>query len=289
MRSRISALVPCGNEESVIRACLESVRWADEVLVVLDAASEDGSRAVCERLADRVLVHPYESYAAQNNWAIPRCSHPWVLLVDADERVTPALRARVLALLEEDGRGHAGFHVRRENLFYGRVIWHGGWDADYPLRLFRRDAARFEERRVHAPLRVEGSVGRIEEPLQHDTHRGMSRWLQKLDRYTTWAAADLHARGRRATWIQLLLRPAWRFLRALLLRGGLLDGVRGLLIAWSGAVVVFVKYAKLWELERRAAPSEGGDGDHTRGEGSREPGADKELEPRATSARRERG
>jgi glycosyltransferase involved in cell wall biosynthesis len=255
MRSRLSALVPCGDEESVIRGCLESVRWADEVLVVLDAASRDGSRAICEELADRILVHPYEDSASQKNWAIPQCAHPWVLVVDADERVTSPLRERILAILADNGGGYDGFRIRRENLFYGRVVRHGGWHSDYQMRLFRRDAARYEPRRVHAGIRLSGRAGRLEEPLRHDTHRGMAPYLRKLDRYTTWAAEDLRGKGRGATWASLLFRPTWRFLRMYGLRLGFLDGVRGLLIAGSAAMVVFTKYAKLWEMQQREAPA----------------------------------
>ncbi|MEQ8763840.1 MAG: glycosyltransferase family 2 protein [Planctomycetota bacterium] len=247
-RARLTALVPCGNEERVIRGCLESVRFADEVLVVLDAASTDRSREICEEVADRVLVHEYVDSATQKNWAIPQAAEPWVVVVDADERVTPELRERILEVLAEDGGGCDGYIIRRENLYYGKPVKHGGWHADYLLRLFRRDVGRYQQLRVHADVEVPGKVGRIEAPFLHDTHRGMRPYLTKFDRYTTWAAEDLFKQGRKPTWSQLFFRPWFRFLKMYVLRLGFLDGMRGLLIAGSAAMVVFTKYAKLWEM-----------------------------------------
>ncbi len=257
-RARLTALIPCGNEEQVIRGCLESVQWADEILVVLDAASHDRSREICEEFTDRILVHEYVDSASQKNWAIPQAAEPWVMVVDADERVTPELRDRVLEILAEHGGGCDGYRVRRENLYYGQPIRHGGWHADYLLRLFRRDVGRYQDLRVHADVEVPGKVGRIEAPFLHDTHRGMRLYLQKFDRYTTWAAEDLYRQGRQPTWWQLFFRPWFRFLKMYFLRLGFLDGMRGLLIAGSAAMVVFTKYAKLWEM--RYLDGQGRDG-----------------------------
>jgi len=251
-REKLSVLVPTFNEERNIRACLETVRWADEVVVV-DSFSTDRTREIASELADRILEHEYVNSAAQKNWAIPQMSHPWVLIVDADERVTPELRDEILGVLE-DSRGLDGFRIRRLNHFMGKRVRFCGWQNDTVLRLFRRDLGRYQEREVHADVIIaSGRVGRLRAPLLHYTFDSFEQYLRKYDRYTTWAAGDRARRTRRVRWHHLALRPAWRFFRQYFLQLGFLDGLTGLVICTMAAHSVFLKYAKLWERQQKAA------------------------------------
>ena len=249
-REKISVLVPTLNEERNIRACLETVRWADEVVVV-DSFSTDRTREIAGEIADRVLEHEYVNSATQKNWAIPQASHPWVLIVDADERATPELREEILGVLE-DCRGLDGFRIRRLNHFMGKRVRFCGWQNDSCLRLFRRDLGHYQDREVHADVIISsGRVGALRGKLLHYTFDSFEQYLKKFDRYTSWAAGDRARRTPCVRWHHLALRPAWRFFRQYILKLGFLDGLTGLVICRMAAYSVFMKYARLWERQER--------------------------------------
>jgi len=249
MRQQVTAIVPTYNEESNIRECLESVKWADEVIVV-DSFSTDSTVEICRGYGVRLVQHEYVNSAAQKNWILPQTQHRWVLIVDADERVTAALREEIAALLAE-GPKCDGYWIRRRNRFMGREVRFCGWQRDKVLRFFDRDKARYEGKHVHAEVQLKGRVGFLKSPLVHDSYRDFSSYLMKLDKYTDWGAEDLLRRGRRMTVLHLLVRPPARFVRMYLLQLGFLDGVRGLIICTLGATSVFLKHAKLWRLSFR--------------------------------------
>jgi glycosyltransferase involved in cell wall biosynthesis len=248
-REKISILAPTFNEERNIRACLETVRWADEIVVV-DSFSTDRTVEIAREFTDRILQHEYIHSAAQKNWAIPQVTHPWVMIVDSDERVTPELRDEILGVLENN-RGLDGFRIRRINHFLGKRVRFCGWQHDAVLRLFRRDLGRYQEREVHADVIVEGGrVGRLRGRLLHYTFDSFEQYLRKFDRYTTWASGDRAKRTPRVRWRHLALRPAWRFWRQYVLQLGFLDGLTGLVLCSLAAYSVFLKYAKLWERQQ---------------------------------------
>lgn len=252
-RLPLTVLVPAFNEEENIRECLESVRWADEILVV-DSFSTDRTVEIAAEFNARILQHEYENSAAQKNWAIPQAAHPWVLIVDSDERVTPELRDEILALLEK-GPDRAGYRIRRLNHFLGRPIRHV-WKNDRCLRLFLRDKGRYQDRHVHADIILDGPCGELRYPLLHYTCRSFEQYMLKHDRYTTWAARDRAARTARVRWHHLTLRPAFRFFKQYVLKRGFLDGRAGLIISGLSAYSVFMKYAKLWEIQQRSGGQE---------------------------------
>jgi glycosyltransferase involved in cell wall biosynthesis len=246
---RLSVIVPTYNEAHNLRDCLESVRFADDIFVV-DSFSTDGTPEIAREYTDHVVQHEYVHSAAQKNWAIPQVKGDWILVVDADERVTPELRARIERILEE-GTPFDGFYVRRMTVFFGKLIRHCGWDRDYLVRLWRNGKGRYEDLEVHADVIVDGRVGTIREHLIHDTYRSFAHYMEKFDRYSTLAANDLYRQGQRAGWVNLTLRPLWRFLRMYVVRLGFLDGKHGLVLCSLAAFNVFVKYAKLWDRRRR--------------------------------------
>jgi len=249
MSGKLTALVPTFNEEEVIRDCLESVRWADEVFVV-DSFSHDQTVTIAREIGARVVQHEYVNSAAQKNWAIPQASHPWVLLVDADERVTPELRDEIRGLLAQ-GPSYDGYWIRRSNHFMKRRMEHGGWETDKVIRLFRRDCARYEDREVHAEINLPGRLPVLEHPLLHFSFRSFSQYWKKMQLYSDWSASQMWKEGKRAGWISIGLRPVQRFLKMYLVRRGFLDGLHGLVLSMLGAFTVFLKYAKLWELGLR--------------------------------------
>lgn len=249
-RERVTAIIPAGDEAHQIREAIRSVEWADEVYVVADAAATDGTAGVAGALSGvRVEVHEYGYSAAQKNWAIPRATHPWIFLLDADERCTPELRDEVLALLSR-GPDADAYWIRRRNLYFGRVMRFGGWQTDSVIRLFRRDC-RYADRRVHAEIEGYRSSGKLAGLLLHDTFRDWESYLAKLDRYTTWGAEQDLRDGKRAGFVNVALRPAFRFVKQYLFRLGFLDGIPGVIAVYLAVYGVFLKYAKMWDLQRR--------------------------------------
>jgi glycosyltransferase involved in cell wall biosynthesis len=255
VREPLSVLVTTKNEIVHIRSCLESARWAEEVVVV-DSGSTDGTLEVARALADRVLEHEYVTPAAQKNWALPQLRHRWALVVDADERVTPALRAEIERVLADPARAD-GYWIRRANHFLGKPIRSAGWQRDKVLRLFDRTKGAYEPVHVHEEVRVLGRVGFLRERLVHDTYRSLDQYFEKFHRYTRWSAQDLKERGVRASFGRLLLRPWLRFLRMYLLEGGFREGRHGLVLCWLAAFSVFTKYARRWEDEVGGRPGGG--------------------------------
>lgn len=248
MRQSVTALITTLNEEHNIRDCLASVAWADEILLI-DSGSTDNTLEIAGQFKPRVLEHEYENAAAQKNWAIPQARHDWVLIVDADERVSPELKIEIERILLR-GPEHPGYYIKRENYFFGRKVNHCGWQRDYVLRLFDRRKGRYEDKWVHADVQLDGKPGRIEQVLTHYTYRDWDEYFERFSRYTTWAARDLQEAGKSAGFFNLFVRPVVRFWKQYLWLGGLLDGRTGLILCMLSAFSVFTKYAKLWRMTR---------------------------------------
>ncbi len=246
----LSVLITTFNEAENLPACLEGVKWADEIIVV-DSGSTDATCSIACAHGARVIEHPYESAARQKNWALPHTTHPWVLILDADERVPPALAGEIRAVVAGEGPAD-GYFLRRRSFFLGREIRHCGWGQDRVLRLFRRDRGRYDDRWVHEALQLDGQAAALSTPLLHMTYRTMNDYLDKIRRYTVRGAADLRARGRRPSWFMILVRPPARFVRMYILQAGFLDGAHGLILCLLTAYSVWLKYAQLHEPERTA-------------------------------------
>jgi glycosyltransferase involved in cell wall biosynthesis len=249
VREPLSVLVPAKNEARNLRACLESVRWAEEVLVV-DSGSSDGSLEIARALADRVLEHEYVNSAAQKNWALPQLRHRWALIVDADERVTPELRAEIERVLGDPARAD-GYWIYRDNHFVGKRIRGAGWQRDKVLRLFDRTKGAYEPLHVHAEVVVAGRVSTLRERLWHDTTRDLDQYFEKFLRYTRWSAADLKSRGVGGAGARRLWWARGRVRRPYVLEGGFRYGRHGLVLCMLAAFSVFTKYARRWEDEVR--------------------------------------
>ncbi len=244
----LTAIVTTFNEADHIEECLRQLALADELLVV-DSFSTDGTPDIARRLGARVLQHEYGSAAAQKNWAIPQATHEWVLIVDADERVTEELAAEITRTIASP-EARDGYAIRRRNFFLGREIRYSGWQHDWVTRLFRRDRARYVDRQVHSPLAVQGSVGRLSECLLHHPYRTLDDYWPKLRRYARWNAQEARRRGDRVSPLYLILHPPLRFLKSYLVQGGFLDGSYGLAVSLLSAVYAAAKDLQIWELQR---------------------------------------
>ena len=247
---KLTVTVITRNEAANIEAAIASVAWADEIVVV-DAESTDDTVARARRLGARVEVRGWPGYGAQKNHAASLASHDWILSIDADERVTPELAQEIRSLLASDPP-RTGYRMRRVTWYLGRWIRSTDWYPDYQLRLYDRRAAQWNERRVHESVALAGQPGVLRHELQHYAYRDISHHLATIDRYTTLAAEQWRAEGRRASAAGIALHPPFAFLRNYVLRGGVRDGAAGLIVSVLNSYYVFLKLAKLWE--RRLPP-----------------------------------
>lgn len=245
-RATIASVTITKNEEGNVQACLDTLRWVDEMIVV-DAESTDRTAELAKAYTPRVSVRPWPGYGPQKNFAMDRATADWILIVDADERVSDELRDEIEAVLKED-RPSVAYRVPRRNFYYGRWIKGAGQHPDPQLRLVRRGLGRYNHLPVHEHLEVGGPVGDLHGHLDHHTHPTVVSHEQKIDRYSTLAAEERIRAGKPgAAWYHLLFNPAWAFVKFYLLRGGYKDGLPGLVVSGFSAAHVLLKYAKLWE------------------------------------------
>jgi len=247
---KLTVTVITHNESANIAAALESVSWADEIIVV-DAHSSDDTVAIARRLATRVEVRDWPGYGPQKNYAASLASNDWILSLDADERVTPALAQEIRALLDA-GPPVRGYRVPRLAFYLGRWIRSTDWYPDYQLRLYDRRAGRWNDRRVHESIELDGAPGLLRHELQHYPYRDISHHIVTIDRYTTLAAEEWRAAGRRASAAEILVHTELAFARNYVLRAGFMDGAAGLIVSTLNSYYVFLKFAKLWQLNRAA-------------------------------------
>jgi glycosyltransferase involved in cell wall biosynthesis len=249
-RRPLSAIVTTFNEARHIADCLASLAWCDEILVV-DSHSTDATREIARSFARvTVLERSYYGAASQKNWAIDRCRHDWVLILDADERVTPELRSEIEDILACPPAAKA-FSVRRRTFALGRELRYSGWQHDRVVRLFSRTAARYPNRRVHADMQTLEPPVLLGSALDHHMVESLEEYADRTRRYASWGAAQLWRDGRRRAGVwELAVRPAWRFFRTYVLQLGVLEGVRGLVMCGIPAWGTFLKYATLWSWRR---------------------------------------
>lgn len=253
-RPKISACVTTFNEEDNIRRCLLSLRWCDEIVVV-DSFSTDRTVELCREYTDRVYQHEWRGYIGQKNLIREMAKYEWILFVDADEEVSPELRKEIEAELLTNNGHIAGYRFPRMVNYLGRWIRHGEWYPDIKLRLFLRERGYSGGTEPHDQVIVNGEVKTLRGKLYHYTYTNIRDHLETMNRFSSITAQEKFRAKSRFTWMDLLMRPGFRFFKAFILRGGFLDGRRGLLIALISAFGVCMKYAKLWELENERAQS----------------------------------
>ncbi|NQZ33595.1 MAG: glycosyltransferase family 2 protein [Oceanospirillaceae bacterium] len=238
----ISVIIITKNEVHHLRECLESVSWADEI-IVLDSGSTDGSQEICRNFNCQLIETDWPGFGIQKNRALSYASNDWVLSIDADERVSDSLKKEILSTLENPL--HMGYYMPRRSSYCGQFIEHSGWSPDFILRLFKRQNSRFTDDLVHEKAIVDGSTGKLSEILIHYSFRTLDQVLDKVNLYSTLGAQKLYKQGKRSSLSKAIFKGLWSFFRTYILQLGILDGSKGLMLAISNAEGTYYKYAKL--------------------------------------------
>jgi glycosyltransferase involved in cell wall biosynthesis len=239
---KISATIIASNEERNLPRAIESLRCCDEIVVV-DSGSADRTVEIAANLGARVIEAPWRGYAAQKNFASECAANDWILSIDADEALSEALESEIWQI-KRNGPAYDAYTMPRLAQYLGRWIFHSGWYPDRKVRLFDRRRAQWQGEFVHESVKVHGTIGHLQANLLHFTCSSLSEHLKTMDSYTTLAAEQLIAEGRRAPWSRLVLDPPWTFFQTYVLKRGFLDGLEGLAIAHMAALYNFLKYAK---------------------------------------------
>ena len=245
----LSVAIITKNEERNIRACLESIAFAAQVVVV-DSGSTDQTLSIAAEFNCEIYREGWYGFGPQKQKAIDHCRQSWVLVLDADERIPPETAKIIQNIVLSEGVKAAGFSFPRKNFFQGRWIKHAGWWPDRILRLFRKAAGRMTEASVHEAVEVDGPVETLDVPIEHFTESRLEQILQKIDKYSTLGANEAYAAGKRGSSYSAFFRAAFTFFQDYFLRLGILDGRQGLTLAVTDSVNKFFKYAKLSELGR---------------------------------------
>jgi glycosyltransferase involved in cell wall biosynthesis len=239
--AKLSVIVITKNEEENIRDCLESVKWADEIIIV-DSFSHDKTVEIAKEYTDKIFQKKWIGYGGQKNLALEKATGEWVLNIDADERVTKELAGEIKEALQE--KQYDGYYISNKAYFLGKWMRHSGWYPDYHLRLFKRERGKFNERIVHEAVQVEGKKDYLKGSIEHFTAKSVGEYLRRLDKY---ARLTIEGRERRAGWYRVFFHPPFTFFKMYIIKRGFLDGIHGLILAFCHSYYTFNKYARLWE------------------------------------------
>jgi len=246
---KLSVVIIAHNEETILPRCLESVKWADEIIVG-DSGSADRTVEVAGSFGARVFRYQWHGFGPAKQSAVEKAEGEWILSLDADEEVSPELAGEIKAALEQN-TNVVGYYLPRRTEFLGRWMLHGGWYPDYVLRLFRKDRGGFTSAVVHEGVRVDGPTARFRNDLLHYSYPTLERYFDKFNRYTSLAANEAFKMGKKVTLAELVVNPIAKFVKQYFLQAGFLDGARGLLLAILSSGYVSIKYAKLRDFWRQ--------------------------------------
>jgi glycosyltransferase involved in cell wall biosynthesis len=248
-REKISVTVITHNEEENIRDCLESVKWADEIIVV-DSGSTDRTVEICSEYTDKIFFNLWTGMKEQKQCAVEKASNIWIFSIDADERATEAIKQFILQELKNPSCD--GYRFPRQNYFLGEWLKHGGWYPDHVLRLFRKDRGHFGGINPHDKVVMKsGGVKTVQIPLVHHTYKSISQYLTKQNMYSSISAKELFYSGRKVTPCIIPLKAVWKFIETYCIKKGFMDGCRGFIVAMGATYSMFWKYIQLWELCRK--------------------------------------
>lgn len=247
MKLPLTVIIPTYNEEDHIASLLKQVAWADEVLVV-DSFSTDATVDLVRQSSAKLLQRRYTGPANQKNWAIRQAKHSWVLILDADERLSPALVEEVKQVVLKPNTNYAGYWMYRQNYFMGKKIKYSGLQRDKVIRLIQRDLCAYNSKQVHEEIESTGQIGFLKHQLEHYTYKNLAHFLAKNERYALWSAQDHLPKVRRVTWWHLSIKPLGRFFSQYILKRGFLDGQAGFIFCVIMAWGVFLRYARIKEL-----------------------------------------
>jgi glycosyltransferase involved in cell wall biosynthesis len=245
---KLTAIIPTKNEAHNIVEAIQSVNFADEIIIV-DSFSTDKTLNLAKPRVTRVIQREYENSASQKNWAIPQAKYDWILILDADERVTQSLREEIQQILSNNPK-ESGFWIYRNNHFMGKKVRFSGWQGDKVIRLFKKNECQYEQKNVHAEISTKGEIGWLKNRIHHNTFMSIQEYLIKIRRYADWQSEDYYHTTNILTPYHFLIKPLARFIKHYFLQLGFLDGFVGLTIASIQAYAVFLRYVKLWKLRR---------------------------------------
>ena len=248
-RENITVILIAQNEAKHMRDCLQSVEWADEIVVV-DGGSGDATVEIAREFTELIYINPWPGFAAQKRFALQKATQPWVLSIDADERVPDALRDEILALLSKPDSSANGYYIPRLSTFLGKFIYHSGWYPGYQLRLFKRDHTDLIDAAVHEGFQVQGPLSHLQNHFLHYTHDTLQQSFARLNRYSTLEAGDRLGR-KKVRWWDFLTHPMSAFFNKFIALKGYRDGMHGFVLAAVTAMVKMALYMKIWELQQR--------------------------------------
>lgn len=249
MAPNLSVIIITKNAAAYIKTCLDSVKFAEEI-IVLDSGSTDDTVEICKAYTDKVFVTDWPGFGVQKNRALAKAAGRWVLSLDADEHLTPELQQNIQQIIQTES-DYDAYAVHRRSSFCGQYIKYGDWARDYCLRLFKAGKAKFEEIPVHERLLVSGKTAKMRGLLLHDSYPDLTSMLAKMNSYSSLSAEMLYQQGKRSSLTKALLRALWRFVRGYIFRLGFLDGKAGFLLALTTAEATFYRYVKLMYLSRK--------------------------------------
>lgn len=245
----LSVAVIVKNEEKNLSRMLDSIDWADEV-VILDTGSQDNTIQIARQAGCKVYESEWLGFGRCKQLAVNYCSHEWILSLDADELVTPGLKQRINEIITSKTH-YSGFRIKRKSFYLNKMINHCGWNHDYTLRLFHKDKGQFNTKMVHESVQIDGEIGYIKEHLLHYTYPTINSHLSKMILYSDLASSSMHKKKKKSSLIGAYLKAKWKFCKMFVFQLGFLDGKVGFILCYNSAMGVFWKYAKLWELNRR--------------------------------------
>jgi len=248
---QISVVVITYKEEKRLEGALKSVSSLADEIIVVDSHSPDNTLDVARKYTKRVFQRKWTNFADQKNFANSQASHPWILSLDADERVSPELQEEILQLKEVEDTDCLCFSIPRRTFYLGKWIRHSGWYPDRKLRLFRKEDARWEGEYVHESLVVEGKIKNLKGTLHHFTYRNIADHLDRINKFSELGAQKLYTQKKKSHWYHLLIFPFFRFIKSYFVRLGFLDGFPGIVISVLSGYAVFVRYAKLKEIWKK--------------------------------------
>lgn len=245
-QNKISVVIITGNEENNIKDCLQSVTWADEIIVV-DSESSDNTVLIAKEYTDKVFIQKWLGYSKQKSYAISQAKNEWVLSLDADERVKGQLAEEILNY-DLDKTGYSAFKIKRENYFIGKKINECGWGNDYQLRLFKKSRVKLTDRLVHEKFIVEGDVSTLENAIMHYSYNNLKDGFDKINIYSSLEAEEKHNKTKITT-LRIILYPVIAFLHHYFIRKGIKDGKHGLIISLMHAITKLQVQMKIWEIK----------------------------------------
>ncbi len=246
---KLSVVIITKNEAQHITRCLESVKWADEI-IILDSGSEDETINLCQRYTDNIFSTDWPGFGIQKQRAIDKATAEWILSLDADEVISPELKEEIQLTIQTTHL--TGFEIPRLSSYCDKQIHHGGWWPDYTLRLFRNGYGQFSEAIVHEKIIVKGKTGRLKSPLLHETYINLEEVISKINSYSSLSAKMMHEKGIKSSLTKAIIRAIWTFFRTYLIRAAFLDGREGLMLSISNAETAYYKYLKLFELHKKS-------------------------------------